>query len=252
MSVSKLRPERAQPPLAALLALMLALLAAGAAADRRQVYTAQPATWLQAVGKLRVPVSRLEAGRRKHFYEDCSATLVARAQGLAANHILTAWHCLEFYNDLSRSIVFTIPYGNAAPVTRRATRIADGGGMHADWALLRLNEPVPLEYATPMRLRTRSAHSGGITLAGFSRDKGLGQGGLVLTYDARCELTSTRSSSHETNCTAFKGASGGPAVQANENGEMQLSGVISQGDGNGVSTYISTAAFASRVLPLLN
>lgn len=226
-----------------------------ATSDPRSVYRQGAANWLSAIGQLRVPSSRLQQnGQRKHFYEDCSATLLAPGALAKTDYILTAWHCLEYYEDLSRSIVFTLPHQPGSEVTRNATVIAHGGSMAADWALLRLESSIDAEGAARLPLSTITAQadtSMAVTMAGFSRDEGLGQGGKMLTYDPRCSVLRFRSGIAETNCTAFKGSSGGPALQRNAEGSMVISGVISQGDGAGLSTYIPTGAFASKIIPLI-
>ncbi|MFK7975606.1 MAG: serine protease [Halioglobus sp.] len=267
---------------ALLLLLLLLILPERAGADPtdpRQVYQHGSAHWLNAIGQLKVPSSRLENGRRKHFYEDCSATLIrensanaANASNTDAHHVLTAWHCLEHYHDLSRAIVFTLPHRKGEAIKRSATIIADGGSMAADWALLRLTSSISSEDAQPLSLNMDdSYHTEGnasknsasqtapanmparmkVTMAGFSRDNGLGQKGTALTYDAQCNIQRLYNGIGETDCTAFKGASGGPVLQRNSEGQMVINGVISQGDGAGYSTYVTTDSFSASVVPLL-
>ena len=105
------------------LLMLLLLLSApfAATAEQRIAYSPDSPVWLQAVGKLRVPGSQLKDGRRKHRLEDCSATLIAATPASReADVVITAWHCLEFYNDLSRPILFTLLPQGPAPVTREA------------------------------------------------------------------------------------------------------------------------------------
>ena len=82
----------------------------------------------RAVGKLQVPGQRYRNGHSSHYLEDCSATLVSNATQHNANTIITAWHCLELYNDLSKPILFTARATSGEPLEREAFRLADGGG----------------------------------------------------------------------------------------------------------------------------
>ena len=77
---------------------------AAVAADERLVFSGKTFPWLQAVGKLQVPGQRYKDGHSSHYLEDCSATLVSLPGRLEADIIVTAWHCLELYQDLSKPI----------------------------------------------------------------------------------------------------------------------------------------------------
>ena len=140
-------------------ALLLLISMPQAFADNRDALLMGSYPWLQAVGKLQVPGSRIQQGRRTHHREDCSATLVSRKDSTSANTIITAWHCLEFYNDLSRPILFTLHTLSGSTLNREAYRLADGGGMHADWALLRLYKAVSASDITAMPLGKQQADS---------------------------------------------------------------------------------------------
>jgi hypothetical protein len=243
------------PRIATLLRCVLMAIIAGAPvtvrsaepeppADPRRAYTTDAPDWLRAVGKLQVPGSRYQDGRRSHYHEDCSATLVTRHRGSPANTIITAWHCLEFYNDLSKPILFTLFSGPGQSVDREAYRLADGGGMHADWAILRLYQSVPAELATAMLIHPASADPNRhISMAGYSRDHGLGSNGEQLTFDPSCLITWQTPTECESDCTAHKGASGGAVMQLSTEGRPRFSGVISQGDGAGLSTFIPVGGF---------
>ena len=196
-------------------------------ADDREVYDGGAPSWLQAVARLQVPGSRVLEGARQHYIEDCSATLVVGRKGARANTVITAWHCLEYYRDLSRPL--TLQFSNG--YSGEAYRVADGGSMDADWAILKLYRPIPpatVEALLPQQEPADPARS--ITMAGFSRDPGLGQGGTRLTYDRNCSILSQDARSGHTDCNAYKGASGGAVIQLNEDGAARLTGVISSGD----------------------
>ena len=82
-------------------------------------------------------------------------------------------------------------------------------------------------------------------MAGYSRDDGLGRSGEALTYHENCrQLPDQRHSAH-TDCQAYKGASGGPVVRYSAEGVVYLAGVISQGNGEGTSTYVPISRFRS-------
>ncbi len=242
--------------LAALLVTALPMLSAAAlagenepATDSREVFSSAAPQWLRAVGQLQVPGSAYSEGRRRHLREDCSATLVAKRSGREADTIVTAWHCLVNYNDLSKPITFTLLNGRGSAIKREAYRLADGGGMHADWALLRLQTPVPAAQAAGLLVHPGRANPGlAISMAGYSRDTGKGAGGKRLTFDPACLITGQAYGVSDTNCLAHKGASGGAVVQLSPAGTPQLSGVVSEGDSQGLSTFVPVAAFRSAIV----
>jgi hypothetical protein len=221
---------------------------ADTATDSREVYSGTAPQWLRAVGKLRVPGSQYRGGDREHLQEDCSATLVVRLPGRPADTIITAWHCLAHYDDLSRPIIFTLLPGQPGVLQREAYRLADGGGMYADWALLRLRQPVAAAEVAAMLVHPDSADPAvSITMAGYSRDAGKGDGGKRLSFDPACLITARASASSDSNCLAYKGASGGAVVQLSPAGTPHFSGVISEGNGAGLSTFVPVAVFRNAI-----
>lgn len=229
-------------PLFLPLALLAALLAAGAASadnDPRRVRDTGSPEWLYAVARLEIPGSRYSGGHRQHYRETCSATLLAGPTPEGRPLLLTAWHCLEYYNDLSRPLRVTLQTREGTTISREAFRLADGGGMHADWALLRLRGKLPNIALARLALAPGHADSARpVTMAGFSRDAGLGNGGAALTYDPECRITGVGRHSTATDCRAHKGASGGAVVQRDDAGRHVLAGVISEGDGAGYSGFV--------------
>ena len=222
-------------------------------AEERSAFTENSPAWLAAVGKLDVPGSRYRDGRRSHYREDCSGTLLARADGRRADLVLTAWHCLEYYDDLSRAIIFTLRPGSANAVSREAYRVADGGGMHADWALLKLFRAVDASDVPGLSLHPNRADASlPITMAGYSRDDGLGGGGDKLTYHSECHITAQQPRESESDCRAYKGASGGAVIQLSPVGEAQVSGVISRGDSENLSIYVPVEGFRGSLNRYLN
>ncbi|QIB64512.1 trypsin-like serine peptidase [Kineobactrum salinum] len=233
------------------LALMTLLVPVshGAADDTRLRYSRASPSWLQAVGTLRVPGLKLRDGYPRHHTEHCSATLVG-GDADSANTIVTAWHCLEFYRDLSHRIVFTLLPATDQAIAIEALLLADGGGMPADWAVLRLRQAVPASQVRALR-----PHPGQpdpdrpIIMAGYSRDAGIGASGTALSYDPDCRITGAGDRvSRDSNCRAHKGASGGAVIQLSPGGEPLLSGVVSEGDGAGISRFVPVSVFR-RNLP---
>tara|TARA_R110001592_G_scaffold363248_6_gene682357 strand:- start:57075 stop:57866 length:792 start_codon:yes stop_codon:yes gene_type:complete len=230
------------------LPIQIAAETAASPVDSRKMYSSEAPAWLSAVGKLRVPGSTYRDGRRAHVLEDCSATLVTGKAGRAADTIITAWHCLANYTDLSKPIVFTLVSGVPEVMRREAYRLTDGGGMHADWAILRLRLPVAAGKANALLVHPgRADPVRSITMAGYSRDATMGDYGNRLTFDAACVITAEERGISDSNCTAYKGASGGAVVQVSGAGTPLLSGVISEGDSVGLSTFVPVAVFRGAI-----
>jgi hypothetical protein len=231
-----------------LLALSLNTAPATAGEDSRLPYSATSPDWLRAVGSLRVPGVKIRDGYRQHHQEDCSATLVVSDSGDKADTIITAWHCLEFYRDLSYPIMFTLLKDSGEPLVMEAQRLADGGGMEADWAVLRLEQAVPMTLARALTVHSgRADASRSIVMAGYSRDGGLGSAGEQLTYDPSCSITHQGIKASDSDCIAFQGASGGAVVQLSGNGQPTLAGVISRGDSEGLSIFVPVKGFRSTL-----
>ncbi|MEP1470311.1 MAG: serine protease [Halieaceae bacterium] len=213
-------------------------------AEARKVYSGDSPAWLQLVGRLDVPGFKYKEGRRVHHRENCTATLIGRDGAQQADHVVTAWHCLEFYRDLSMTITFSLPHHSASATVREARKLVDGGGITADWAILRLTKPVPLLPSSALLVDAGEIDkSEPLVMAGYSGDSGLGQSGEALTYHENCRQVERLRQSTHTDCQAYKGASGGPVVRYSESGAFYLAGVISQGNGEGTSTYIPISRF---------
>ncbi|MGB1140876.1 MAG: trypsin-like serine peptidase [Halioglobus sp.] len=243
---------RLSPFAVPLLTTLLTITSHSSVADDRVVFDGKTPVWLAAIGTLEVPGSRYTAGRREHFTEDCSATLVRRHGEGRANTVLTAWHCLEKYSDLSKAIRFTLRTSAGNVLSLEAYIVRDGGSIESDWAMLRLYESVAREDVRALHINTNSVDmSRHIVMAGFSRDAGLGAGGTRLTYDPACRVTSAETHANATDCYAYKGASGGPVIQVDSAGVPAVYGVISEGDGVGYSTFVPASTFRSAVRELL-
>ncbi len=210
--------------------------------------SAESPPWLRAVGQLQVPGQRYEAGRKRAYREDCSATLLADSSA-HARYLLSAWHCLAYYRDLSQSIAFTLHTLAGERLQRQARVVDSGSDMDSDWALLKLNQPIAASDVPGLPLRKAAVDSGQpLIMAGFSGDGGKGRDGTVMTYDPSCRaLPSQDNSKGHSDCIAFKGASGGAVIQVSAGGRAELAGIISAGDGASLSIFTPVHALLPRL-----
>jgi hypothetical protein len=208
---------------------------------------ADTAPELMAVGRLLIPTVHFEDGYRRHYNERCTATLIApdaapaspTADSTPAPHsrlLLTAWHCLEYYRDLSRPILFE--HSSGRRVAARA--VSSGGSMYGDWALLHLAQPLP----GAVEVRDERAEPGAqLLMVGFSQRED--DPTPPLEIDTDCELLMQTGPDMTTNCHARRGASGGAVFSAGT--PRHYLGIISRGDSENRSIYVPI----SRVLPRL-
>ncbi len=213
--------------------------------EPRQIFRdGESPAWLRAVGTLIVPGIRYENGYRRHHTERCSATLISDRAGTATDIIVSAWHCVDYYDDLSQVIRFELASADGTYTVIPARLLNDGGSIDADWAILRLARPVTATVAPSLQpLAAPVQLESSLVMAGFSRDKGLGAGGSHLTYDSNCRVTALFRDHTDSNCRAHKGASGGAVIQVSEQGKPSFAGVISQGDGESLSRFIPVSVF---------
>ncbi len=205
---------------------------------------------LMSVGKLLVPGRRMENGYSRHYRESCSATLLAPVDGEQASLILTAWHCIEYHTDLTDDITFVIESTFGERLVSRVQPVSSGGGMHADWLLMRLQRPLPMDMVTAANVAQDPPPGIGsrIIMAGYSRDKGLGEAGEVLTFHHNCRVVARSGEDIATDCLAYRGASGG-AVFSITSG--RLLGVISRGDSLAHSIFVPVSRIVRRAGRLL-
>ena len=217
----------------------------GSSEPRQQISATSPAV-LMSVGRLLVPGRRFEEGHQRHYRESCSATLLASADGQPASLILTAWHCLEYHTDLTDDITFTIRSTSGDSLRRRVKPISSGGGMHADWALMQLQEPIPAGMAKAATLAGAGIPKPGIAviMAGYSRDSGLGSAGKVLTFHRNCRVLARSDNDIATDCLAYRGASGGAVFSLSND---RLLGVISRGDSLESSIFVPLSRIPERL-----
>ena len=228
---------------------LLADSLAAKAADPRTPLPLHSPQWQNAIGHLRVPITRVEDGRRRHFTEHCSATSVTPGPFPL---FLTAWHCLDGYESLLEPILLVTNRG----LTLRLRVLDSGGSMAADWAVLQAVGPIdglhwiPLG-TEPLRNGTRVSAAGFAPTPTESLDARGGQfAKRQLLFHAACEVTDAVTIPQISNCVAHRGASGGAILSRTESGSVRLSGVISAGDSNSVVLYHPTAALIERVQAL--
>lgn len=227
------------------LCALLSALSATAVTEPRQQVSATSPSMLMSVGRLLVPGRRIEDGYERHYRESCSATLLEPDEGEPVSLILTAWHCIEYHNDLTDNITFVIESTSGERLQRRVQPVSSGGGMHADWLLMRLQEPLPADAVVSATLTREVAPGVGsrIIMAGYSRDQGLGEAGKVLTFHRNCRVVARSDEDIATDCLAYRGASGG-AVFSVATG--RLLGVISRGDSLAQSIFVPISRIPRR------
>lgn len=198
-----------------------------------------PGALRSGVGQLWVPAKRFRNGYAEHFDEHCSAALVTTKESLPSRLLLSAWHCIEDYRDLSRDLLFETQDGRRHP----ARVVASGGGMHGDWAILRLRKPLPGGLLlTPPSEKRGDTHA----MAGFPRRA---DGDAALVHARHCRVTGRDGPDLRSDCILSKGASGGAVVDAGD--ARVYRGVISRGDARSVSIFVPLTRFYRQLRPLL-
>lgn len=226
---------------------------------------------LASVGQLLVPTQRFQKGYARHYDEHCSATLVAEALDTpdptptSSRLIVSAWHCIEHYRDLSRPLIFETQTG----LRRSAVVLGSGGGMHSDWALLRLNQPLP--NPALLSLRTNGIAPRALTLAGFpknpqgtrrtlqvrrncvrvvkdpKRNIAAVHSDIGRAYDGAVGSDEAVGADEQVSCVIRKGASGGGVFHSLA--PNRYAGVISRGDSQSRSIYVPVERFLKHLRP---
>ncbi len=210
-----------------------------------------PPSWTESLGSLIVPSTRLEQGEQLSFKQSCSASLITKNGSPAAKYILTAWHCLENYSDISRPIIFKIKDRDGKVISRIAYRLSNGGGMHADWAILKLDEGIKQSRVKPIEHLVLDASIGAsVFIAGFTEYKNSFKGHHYLSF-SRCKVTEIFRNVRLTDCKALKGNSGGPVMLQVEHDNYGLVGVISEGNETNISSFVPIEIFYNEVQKLI-
>ncbi|HBZ50342.1 MAG TPA: hypothetical protein DEO43_08570 [Halieaceae bacterium] len=217
--------------------LILLFCSVASIAQPAERYRPDSPNWMKFVAAINVPTLKHEAGRTRHYREQCSATLINHDHARQDQWLITAWHCIEHYRDLSQTIEVRFPHAglNDQYYTARVAR--SGERLERDWALLRLEQRLPPHLSSPLTL-TAASPSLLATAAGYS--KHLREGRERLSYDSNCRWVSAQ---EWQDCFTSKGTSGGPVVQTIAD-EPTIVGIISQGNGEGM-----TLTFPVDLLP---
>jgi hypothetical protein len=218
--------------------LMLSLSMTTRTVAASETHTALTGAALASVGKLHIPGQRYNNGYARHYDESCSATLITdRELAESSSLIISAWHCIELYRDLSNPLTFETADG----AIRSASLLHSGGGMHSDWALLRLDAPLP----SPAFLGSEN-HQGAknLLMAGYPRS--LSSRTKVLAIATDCQIIGNDGPDRRSDCVLQKGASGGAVFSVAYHGSHYL-GVISRGDGESQSIYVPLRRFRDAI-----
>lgn len=217
--------------------LMVELSFASEAEFPRQRFDAKSPKWMANVANIEVPAIKYEQGRARHYIEYCSGTLLKSAKTSQPRFMISAWHCVEHYQDLSRDLTVYFPHSQSRHKAYRARLVDSGGSISSDWALLKLSDSPSSAHLAGLTLMTTDINQPA-TAAGFAL--ALPNGRQHLSFDDSCEANGEN---EWTRCTTSKGASGGPIVQIHQS-MAGIVGVISQGD-----SQAFTISFPSARLP---
>ena len=203
--------------------------------DSRELVSYTSPTWTKAIGRLIIPthLKFISKKRYKTKYKKCSASLVNLDNTNSSNIVVTASHCLTNYDKNTGDIRFIIKNSNDQMVQRIAKVHIDSHYNSkklktvSDYAILILDKKISQKDVKPfiikkdnfISLKKRYKASFG-SLAGFSSD--IGEYGAQLTYDPKCELSFFSKTYGASNCSGFKGASGGPVVMTTTNDNINF------------------------------
>ena len=212
--------------------------------DTRQIVNGKSPSWTKAIGRLIIP-TKLEFITKKRYktnYKKCSASLINIENLNYSKIIVTASHCLTDYKKSTGDLRFIIKNRSGNMIQKTAFIYKDSNynskklKTNSDYAILILNSGISSEEVNPFIVNKKSftqlqknSKKSFASLAGFSGD--IGEFGARLTYDPKCKLTYYSDIYGASNCSGFKGASGGPVVVTttndNKNFQYNFVGVIS-------------------------
>lgn len=224
--------------------------------DSRKIVDYDSPSWTKAIGRLIVP-TKLDITNNGYLVKQkkCSATLVNFSDIQSSKVIVTASHCLSDYDKEAGVIRFLIKDKQGEIIQKYAKVVVDSfydeknTDAASDYAVLVLSSSIDKSQVEPLLIPTqsfleikKSAPYVYGSMAGFSSD--IGEYGSDLTFDPKCEFDYFSKIYGKSSCTAFKGASGGPAVinvsSDNENFQAFFVGVVSHfRDGDFNSLYFS-------------
>lgn len=191
--------------------------------DTRQIVTSSSPSWTHAIGRLIVPTKlTIEKNRTQTKIKKCSASLVNFENIASSRVIITASHCLSQFDKNAGSIRFIIKTKENQIIQKYATIYKDSKfdpklKQRSDYAILILSSSISKSEVEPIIIDKKSFKTlqeefkyHFASLAGFSSD--IGDYGSILTYDPKCKIDYYNNLYGKSNCSGFKGASGGPVV----------------------------------------
>ncbi len=198
--------------------------------DTREIVTNSSPSWIKAIGRLITP-TKLEFITKKRYktnYKKCSASLINIENLNYSRVIVTASHCLTAYKKDAGELRFIIKNSSGDMIQKTAKVYKDSHysskklKTNTDYAILILDSGISFDEVNPFIINKKSftklqksSKKSFASLAGFSGD--IGEFGAKLTYDPKCELRYYSSTYGASNCTGFKGSSGGPIVLTTTN-----------------------------------
>jgi tetratricopeptide (TPR) repeat protein len=192
--------------------------------DTRKVVTQNSPQWTKAIGRLVIP-TKIKMATNSGYKVDikkCSATLVNFEELSSSKIIVTASHCLTEFDRKVGLLRFIIKSKDNKIIQKYATIYNDSHfdpklKEASDFAILILSSPISKQEVESINVDKRSFDNLQndypyyfASLAGFSSD--IGDFGSKLTYDPKCEILYYNKLYGKSNCSGFKGASGGPVV----------------------------------------
>lgn len=192
--------------------------------DTRKIVTKQSPAWTKAIGRLVIPTKITSNGKKvRTKIEKCSATVVNFDKFEHSKVIISASHCLTNFDPNSGVIRFIIKDANGKLIQKYAKPIVDSEfdlknlTQKSDYAILQLSSFIKSSEVLPLLVPKKSfyelqkqykTHYG--SLGGFSSD--VGEFGSYVSYDPKCKLYQYNKVYAKSDCSGFKGASGGPVV----------------------------------------
>ena len=220
--------------------VLVDLSTANETASSRQRFDANAPDWMKNVANIEVPAIKIEQGRARHYKEYCSGTLLTSSNTLPTRFVISAWHCVEHYQDLSRDLEVHFPHSPSTQQSVYTARLIDSGGsIYHDWALLELKQGPSTVQLKGLSLSETDISKPAVA-AGFAL--GLPDGRKRLSFDDSC-LASGKT--EWVRCSTSKGASGGPIVQIHE-AIPSIVGIISQGDSRDFTISYPSAKLPQR------
>ena len=194
-----------------------------------------PLDWRASLVALRVATSRRVKGTLRHHWEDCSGAII----DVDPVTVLTAWHCFDGYNDLSKPPMVKLNNHWHSGRLRQT-----GQGMHADWAIV----TVAGAHGSPSLLADTSGNylrlGGQIIIAGFAQgEQALPRKLLVRKH---CTIDRIGSQWSSSRCDSQQGLSGGP-VLVHDGSTMRIIGVISARRNDNELLFTSIAGVSTQI-----